>query len=68
MNGYEIQITGTLFIQATNQDDCEKYLKETILDAGLFNVVASAKQTTTLSEYLSKNHVYENYEVDWSNQ
>jgi len=68
MNGYEIQITGTMFIQANNQDDCERYLREAIEESGIFNVVVSAKQTDTFPDYLSKNNVHSEYDVNWKTQ
>lgn len=67
MNGYEIQITGTMFIQANNRDDCERYLREAIKESDyMFNIVALAKQTETFPDYLSKNDVYAEYNIHWS--
>lgn len=65
MNGYEIKITANMFIQAKNQDDCEKYVREAILDAGLFNVIVSVRETGNFSEYLENNKVHTYYDIEW---
>lgn len=65
MNGYEIKVTANFFIQAKNQEDCEKYIRESILDAGLFNVIASARQVGSFSDYLRTNEVHSYYDIDW---